>query len=177
MVNQSVQEEYADDWLFEEMENGVPLIVWTNKTRVGFISATRKAFGYTGLPKQGEPVVIRQNRGGMANNEVGITRDTDQQERIQVEFSPERRLWFRCWDEDSNLYRPKKTIAIRFGYAITAHTAQGGEWGKVLVDMDSYKAQKRRKPVEANRWLYTAATRAKKELVLVKDLNYWLRRT
>ena len=54
--------------------------------------------------------------------------------------------------------------AYRFGYALTVHKAQGSEFQRVAVIVE--------KPylVSDNgidRWLYTAVTRATKELLLV----------
>ncbi len=52
-------------------------------------------------------------------------------------------------------------LQCKYGYAITCHKAQGGEWENVFVDMDTYTGK-------ANetffRWAYTAITRAKKRL-------------
>ena len=50
-----------------------------------------------------------------------------------------------------------------YGYCITCHKAQGSEYDKVLVFEEYLKGD------EHQRWLYTAATRAAKKLVIVKD--------
>ena len=49
-----------------------------------------------------------------------------------------------------------------YGYAITAHKAQGSEWNKAYVNqiMGTPRGWK------AQNWLYTAITRAKKKVVL-----------
>ena len=52
-----------------------------------------------------------------------------------------------------------------YGYALTAHAAQGSEWDKVLVIEESFPFIKE----EHRRWLYTAATRAAEKLVLVRN--------
>ena len=52
-----------------------------------------------------------------------------------------------------------------FGYAITAHKAQGSEWDKVLVIEEKFPFSKE----EHARWLYTAVTRASEKLVLVRS--------
>lgn len=53
---------------------------------------------------------------------------------------------------------------LTYGYAITAHVAQGSEWDKVLVIEESFPFDKE----EHKRWLYTAATRGSQKLVLVR---------
>lgn len=51
---------------------------------------------------------------------------------------------------------------VKFGYAITCHKAQGGEWDNVTVDFD-----KKSQNISYFRWVYTAITRAKQKLYLV----------
>ncbi len=54
-------------------------------------------------------------------------------------------------------------LKVKFGYAITVHKAQGGEWEKVMVDMDYYESYTSKSFL---RWSYTAITRAARHLVL-----------
>lgn len=54
-----------------------------------------------------------------------------------------------------------------FGYAITCHKSQGGEWKKVFVDIPrrlSFQPDRR-----AYQWLYTAMTRASDMLYVAND--------
>lgn len=54
-----------------------------------------------------------------------------------------------------------------YGFALTCHKTQGGEWNNIFLDIP------RNLPLEEKpyvyQWMYTAVTRAKKELYLVKD--------
>lgn len=56
-------------------------------------------------------------------------------------------------------------LQIKFAYAITCHKAQGGQWPIVFVDQGYLKEE----IVDTDfiRWLYTAVTRATKQLFLV----------
>lgn len=54
-----------------------------------------------------------------------------------------------------------------FGYALTCHKTQGGEWSKVYLYMDN-KTLGMPKP-EIYQWWYTAITRAKEEFYTVDD--------
>lgn len=56
-------------------------------------------------------------------------------------------------------------LQIKFAYAVTCHKAQGGQWDAVFVDQGYLTDDML--DVEFIRWLYTAVTRAKKELFLV----------
>lgn len=57
-------------------------------------------------------------------------------------------------------------IQIKFGYALTCHKAQGGQWDVVFVDHGWLKEG----PLdnEFYRWLYTALTRARKQVFLIE---------
>ena len=59
---------------------------------------------------------------------------------------------------------PDAPFYFAYAYAITCHKAQGSEWDKVLVFEEGFPY-----PVEDHkRWLYTAATRAREKLVIVR---------
>lgn len=55
-------------------------------------------------------------------------------------------------------------LQVKYGYAMTCHKAQGGEWDTVVVDFDGQQAVQK----EAFfRWAYTAITRAKTQLMTI----------
>jgi ATP-dependent exoDNAse (exonuclease V) alpha subunit len=53
-----------------------------------------------------------------------------------------------------------------YGYAITCHKSQGSEYDKVIVLEEYLKGDSKE---EHARWLYTAATRAAKKLIVVRN--------
>lgn len=54
-----------------------------------------------------------------------------------------------------------------FGYAITCHKAQGGEWNDVFIDIPRNLTLNAK--ASAYQWIYTAVTRAKQQLHVVND--------
>ncbi|OFY95858.1 MAG: ATP-dependent endonuclease [Bacteroidetes bacterium RIFCSPLOWO2_12_FULL_31_6] len=58
-----------------------------------------------------------------------------------------------------------QALQVKFAYAITCHKSQGGQWDAVFIDQGYLTDEMIN--VEYLRWLYTAITRAKKELFLV----------
>lgn len=52
-------------------------------------------------------------------------------------------------------------VVCKYGYALTCHKAQGGEWDNVFVDMGRFGGTANE---EYFRWAYTALTRASKKL-------------
>lgn len=55
----------------------------------------------------------------------------------------------------------RRCIQAEWGWAITVNKAQGSEWERVCI-IDEYRGRGRAK------WLYTAITRARKELVIIR---------
>lgn len=56
-------------------------------------------------------------------------------------------------------------LQVKYGYAITCHKAQGGEWKNVFLDLGY--VQKEHMGKNFYRWLYTSITRASEQLRLV----------
>lgn len=57
-------------------------------------------------------------------------------------------------------------LQVKYGYAVTCHKAQGGQWSDVFVDIGGLGMMPGG-DLELHRWLYTALTRARKRLHLV----------
>jgi len=76
---------------------------------------------------------------------------------IENEFRAERFRKNKVFASSGNPEDDRYVGAIRigYGYAITCQKAQGGEWDKVYLNVFG---------VHDKKWLYTAVTRAKKEL-------------
>jgi ATP-dependent exoDNAse (exonuclease V) alpha subunit len=62
-------------------------------------------------------------------------------------------------------------LRAKFGYAVTCHKAQGGEWNDVYLFLE--KSMYAMPKTELIRWWYTAVTRAKQNLHLAN--NWWIR--
>lgn len=55
-------------------------------------------------------------------------------------------------------------LQVKYGYAMTCHKSQGGEWARVVVNFEpSHPSQS----LDFFRWAYTAITRAKKTLMVI----------
>jgi len=167
-----------------------PLIVWRNKVRIECTQAIRSALGCPpGSPTAGEPLVCRSTdprarADGLYNNalfrvlEVSplnprlVTVQPDGQEDAE-----EHEVLVHMEETDGPNIDPE-AILFRYGYCLTAHTAQGGEWSTVYISKPDLLAQARRKQEGAEdesalrQWAYTAITRAKTTLGFVRKHDF-----
>lgn len=103
--------------------------------------------------------------------------NTDQQRNLMIEFS--RRMRKKNIGPKSDAYKEimrkdafLNSLRATYGYAVTCHKAQGGEWNNVFLFLDKgmYGPMKND---ELLRWWYTAITRTRKQLHLHDD--WWLK--
>ncbi len=81
---------------------------------------------------------------------------------VMEDYSGETSKYKRFLGVKSNKYF--NALQVKFSYAITCHKSQGGQWNTVFVEQP-YLPNGVDK--EYLRWLYTAITRAKKQLYLI----------
>jgi len=62
-----------------------------------------------------------------------------------------------------------QALICKYGYALTLHKAQGGEWNKTIVDFNTKHFNTQNE--EYFRWIYTAITRAKEELYIINNMK------
>ena len=60
-------------------------------------------------------------------------------------------------------------LQVKYGYAMTCHKAQGGEWNTVIVDFESNTGARN---ASFFRWAYTAITRAAIKLIVVNPPHF-----
>ncbi|MCG8577036.1 MAG: AAA family ATPase [Flavobacteriales bacterium] len=110
--------------------------------------------------------------------ELKINLESIYHEGPSLDRSRLKELFYRIAQEEYPLERNKKkrnklvmenpyfqAVQVKFGYAVTCHKAQGGQWEVVFVDHGYFVHEMWDK--EYMRWLYTAITRAKSKLYLV----------
>lgn len=99
----------------------------------------------------------------------------EQQRLLMIDFSqrmrdknivPKTEAYYAIMQKDSYL----NSLRANFGYAVTCHKSQGGEWEQVYFFLN--KGMYVMDPQDLTRWWYTGITRAKNKLLLVQD--WWI---
>jgi hypothetical protein len=106
----------------------------------------------------------------------GETNFTKEQSRsLMLDFS--KRMKQKNIKVNSDEYKNKmmtdsylNCLRAKYGYAVTCHKAQGGEWNEVYLFLE--KSMYAMDHAELFRWWYTAVTRARKYLYLTKE--WWI---
>lgn len=157
------------------------VIVGRHKTRFKANAHIRGLRGYAGiLPNEGETVLCKQNDAslGLINGEqYTVTRtrtDPDDEHTMMIAMKSYEgsNLYCNAWTYGFQGPKGKETlenmplkdraanVEMWHSEAITCHSSQGSEWGKVLVVDES------RTFGSPGQWLYTAITRAQEEVVV-----------
>ena len=109
--------------------------------------------------------------------DVKIMLDTLTSESPSLTREENERLFNAVWEDYPEIRSKRKrmeeirknpyynALQVKYGYAVTCHKAQGGEWRRVFIDQ-GYIGEDMISP-DYYRWLYTAFTRASEKLHLV----------
>ncbi|MBD0414775.1 ATP-dependent DNA helicase [Oryzicola mucosus] len=158
------------------------VLVGTNRTRKRYNARLRELKGFSATyPRAGDKLVCLRNdpAKGLLNGSLWKVM-TSSRETVKPginllvspeEDDPERgvakiKLLKAAFEEpDSEIpWQTKKRYDdFDYGYALTVHKAQGSQWDNVVLFDESYAFKETRQ-----RWLYTAITRAAKQLTVVR---------
>lgn len=161
------------------------IIVGKNVTRSSYNRRMRQLLGhatredYNPYPVAGERLICLRNNhelgllngamfgvhyvGGVLDDKVYLEIiPQDEEEQGMVEVSSHTHYFLGRKKEDLPYWERKEAEEFDYGYAITGHKSQGSQWNDVIVFDESYCFRN-----DWNRWSYTAATRAAKNLTWV----------
>lgn len=109
--------------------------------------------------------------------DVKIMLDTLVSESPSLTKDESDRLFKAVWEDYPEIRSKRKrmeqvrnnpyynAIQVKYGYAVTCHKAQGGQWQRVFIDQGFVSPDMM--GLDYYRWLYTAFTRASERLYLV----------
>lgn len=155
------------------------VIVGTNKTRRGYNKRIRELKGFKGLFMPNDRVICLKNdrekgllNGGIWNVDKIVDQDPDV---TKMDVSPldagmvqqpvevfTHHAWLKGEERNLDWREARQYQPFDFAYAITCHKSQGSQWDSVLVLDESRSFGE-----HADRWLYTAITRAAEKVTVV----------
>lgn len=171
-------QEFVTD-MFSSFNNECMVLTGYNSTRIKLNSGIRQLLGFESKePEPNDRVICLKNNAqesifnGMTGTILSISKcklDTFEVYDVEIEFDGEDTIFFGNMSVDQF---GKKEIAntrhgvnlIDFGYALTVHKAQGSQAKKVVVFEERFPNMS---DDLWRRWLYTAVTRAEKELYII----------
>ncbi len=158
------------------------VLVGTNRTRRRYNQRLRELKGFgVAFPQAGDKLVCLRNdqAKGLLNGSLWKVMTSSRETvkpGINLLVSPEEddpdrgvakikllKSAFENPDDEVPWQTKKRYDDFDFGYALTVHKAQGSQWDKVVLFDESYAFKETRQ-----RWLYTAITRAAKQLTVVR---------
>jgi exodeoxyribonuclease-5 len=158
------------------------VLVGTNRTRRRYNQRLRELKGFTAaFPQAGDKLVCLRNDAakGLLNGSLWKVMTSSRETvkpGINLLVSPEEddpdrgvakikllKAAFDSPDEEIPWQTKKRYDDFDYGYALTVHKAQGSQWDNVVLFDESYAFKDTRQ-----RWLYTAITRAAKNLTIVR---------
>jgi exodeoxyribonuclease-5 len=156
-----------------------PLLTWRNRTRIACTLAIRQALGYPAdRAVPGEPLVCRctdraSRVDGFFNNALfrvdSVSANDARDITVRDEMTGSIARVSAHFEELDGDCIEVDAIPFRFGYCLTAHTAQGGEWPLVyisrpdLIALSGYCWHQEQMGYLAQ-WAYTALTRASEQV-------------
>jgi exodeoxyribonuclease-5 len=158
------------------------VLVGTNRTRRRYNQRLRELKGFSAaFPQAGDKLVCLRNDAakGLLNGSLWKVMTSSRETvkpGINLLVSPEEddpdrgvakikllKAAFDSPDEEVPWQTKKRYDDFDYGYALTVHKAQGSQWDKVVLFDESFAFKDTRQ-----RWLYTAITRAARELTVVR---------
>lgn len=159
------------------------VICWRNTTRKMINKGFREMLGFTSpFPMEGDRIVFLANdlKRGLFNGlfvtvtavknlmENSIIVDCITEDGIELKAVKLAKEEFLSYDPTGiKPEKPWQGIKADYSYAITAHKSQGSEWPSIVV-IDEYTMIKKFPLEDRRRWFYTAVTRTRGSLAIVR---------
>lgn len=120
------------------------------------------------LPDHDVEIEVKAVLDALYSDSAALTREQSEMLYMGVmsQLTGDKRTRYRALKKDPYY----NALQVKYGYAVTCHKAQGGQWNDVYIDMGGIP-EDAVTDIQFYRWLYTAITRARTHVYLI---NYFL---
>ena len=159
-------------YLQGEQQKVMHMLANGDRARVRRVRHTREMYGFhfaditlSMLDYGGVEIETTALLDTLTSDAPALTREQDTElfQRVMEDYADISRKADRMKQLREDDYY--NALQIKFGYAVTCHKAQGGQWAHVYIDQ-GYMTEEMLSP-DYLHWLYTAFTRATEHLYLV----------
>ena len=166
----------VNDLLLVTQNNLLSGLMNGDLVRVTQVKGSRQRAGLTFQIVEMEEIVTKQRVSQLIITDIvysdGINLTQQQQKQLYLDYffrMKEQGIKQKSAAFKDGMYKDPYLNALRatFGYVITCHKSQGGEWKKVYLDIPKILARETGRA--EYQWLYTAITRATDKLFIAED--------
>jgi ATP-dependent exoDNAse (exonuclease V) alpha subunit len=154
------------DKVLYDREDAIILDIYPNPTYTG-VSPQREStyldyWGHNNEPKNHDRTINESESGEDIDFLLAQVSASDSDEDRVTQSSHHIKLRMQDSDTEKTITKAAEVNALILGYALTVHKSQGSEWDKVFLLFHNSHATMMQREL-----LYTAVTRAKKELFII----------
>ena len=161
-----------NNYYWSEEYEGLDFIANGDVARVSRVSGMRKLYGFRfadvtmEFPDHDVEIDARVILDALTTDAPALTREQSEMlfMAVQEELEGDKRTRYRALKKHGYF----NALQVKYGYTITCHKAQGGQWKNVFIDMGAIPDDAML-TLDFFRWLYTALTRASKHVYLINS--------
>lgn len=158
---------------YEEMD----FIANGDVARVSRVRGSKKLYGFRfadvtlEFPDHNVEIDARVILDALITDSPALTREQSDMlfMAVQEELEGDKRARYRALKKHEYF----NALQVKYGYTVTCHKAQGGQWKNVFIDMGAIPDDSLA-TLDFYRWLYTALTRATKHVYLINSRLEWI---
>ena len=161
-----------NNYFWSEEYAEIDFIANGDVARVSRVSGTEEAYGFRfarvtlDFPDYEVELDARVILDALTTDAPALTREQSDKlfMQVQSELTGDRRARYRELKKNGYF----NALQVKYGYTVTCHKAQGGQWKNVFIDMGSIPDDAM-VTLDFYRWLYTALTRATQRVYLINS--------
>ena len=159
-----------NNYYWSEDYEEIDFIANGDVARVSRVRGSHKMYGFRfadvslEFPDHDVEIDARVILDALTTDTPALTREQGEMLYMSVleELTGDKRARYRALKKHGYF----KALQVKYGYAVTCHKAQGGQWRNVFIDMGSIPDDAMQS-LDFFRWLYTALTRASGHVYLI----------